>query len=502
MQHLIVSATFVAFAAKRLITCVSDSRTARTSQNDNTTSSMYLDSRSLQVTASHASSVKLLDDAVLAYLGMKKDAGLRVAALLQADEECVLAHCLNGYLAMHACRREQTSRARETVARAKSIAEMDGANRREELHIAALDNWSTGKIEAAVDCLENILADFPLDILALRLSQFLTSYLGRSKAIRDSIAPVLPAWSPEIPGYGFVLSCYAYGLEEAGDYDAAERFGRQAVELNPNDLWGAHAVAHVMEMQGRPAEGVEWITKTEQQWDGCGNFINHLWWHCGLYHLATANYAEALELYDRKVNVRSDEYLDFVNASALLWRIEQAGVDVENRWEGLATQVEAKLEDHCFVFVDLHYLLATATIVDAVRIQEALDACIHYASGDSTEAFVMRDVGLAMAKAILAHRRQSYGDASDLLFPVRHEIHRVGGSHAQRDVFEQLLIDSAIRAERFSLAKSLVQERIKKRPRDIWSWRNSARIAEKLADLEGVAASHAEVERILGYAKG
>jgi tetratricopeptide (TPR) repeat protein len=463
---------------------------------------MHVDSRGLQMTASGASSVVLLDDVVSAYLGMRKDTALRAAALQQADEECVLAYCLNGYLAMHACRREQADRARESLARAKKIARTAGGNHREELHISALDNWCAGKIEGAVDCWEKILVDFPLDILALRLAQFLTSYLGRSRAIRDSIARVLPAWSPEIPGYGFVLSCYAYGLEEAGDYETAERFGRKAIDLNANDLWGAHAVTHVMEMQGRPAEGVEWIANIDKHWEGCGNFVNHLWWHCALFHLATEDYGAALELYDRRVNVPGDEYLDIANASALLWRIEQAGVDVGNRWEELVTRVGGNLEDHFFVFVDLHYLLATATSLDAARARDALESCIHYAREDSTEAVVMRNVGLPMAKAIIAHRKRAYGQASDLLFPVRHEIHRIGGSHAQRDVFEQMLIDSAIRAERFSLAESLLQERIKKRPRDLWSWRTSAIVAEKLKDPAGVASSHAGIDRILRCGEG
>jgi tetratricopeptide (TPR) repeat protein len=458
---------------------------------------MYVDSRGLQITASAASSVELLDQAVSAYLGMRKDTVLRAAALQQADEGCVLGHCMNGYLAMHTCRRDQADRARQIILSAKKVAQSAGATRRERLHITALENWGVGKLEEAVDRWEEILVDFPLDILALRLAQFMSSYLGRSEAIRDSVARVLPAWSQEVPGYAFVLSCYAYGLEEAGEYETAERFGRKALELNPYDLWGAHAVVHVLEMQGRPAQGVEWIASTHGCWQECGNFVNHLWWHCALFHLAAGNYSGALELYDRKVNVPGDEYLDIANASALLWRIEQAGLDVGNRWEKLACQVSENLEHHFFVFVDLHYLLATAASHGSSRARDFLESCTRYATQDSTEAEVMRDVGASIAKAIIAHRQGAYGEAVDLLLPVSHLTYRIGGSHAQRDVFEQMLIDSAIRAGRFSLARSLLEERTKKRPRELWAWRTFALVSEKLGDTAGANSSHAEINSIL-----
>ena len=462
--------------------------------------STFCDSRGLAVTASTPASVELLDSAVLAYLGMRKDTAVRTAALLDADPACILGHCLNGYLHMHACRGAEATLARQDLARAQRLTESSDPTPRERLHIVALNAWSKGKLAAALDFWETILAGAPFDLLALRLAQFMTSYLGRSARIRDSIARVFPMWTPETSGYGFVLSCYAYGLEEAGDYEIAERFGRRAVEMNPRDLWGTHAVAHVMEMQGRTREGITWISSAQDEWIECGNFVNHLWWHCGLFQLAAEQYEEALALYDRRVWVEeSDEYLDIANASALLWRLEQAGINVGDRWERLAQRAAHHLDEHFFVFVDLHYMIAAVAGLPAASTEKFLDSCTRFAgTAKCTEAAVMQNVGLPLAKAIIAHRKGAFGDAVDLIFPVKDLIHGIGGSHAQRDLFEHLLLDAAVRAERLNVARSLLSQRIEKRPRDLWAWRMLACLLETLGDATAAAASRAEIARILG----
>jgi hypothetical protein len=119
--------------------------------------------------------------------------------------------------------------------------------------VAALWAWSGGDLLTAGAHWEAILLDYPTDILALRLQHFATFWTGNSVALRDGMARALPAWDERTPGYSYVLGMYAFGLEEAGEYAMAEARGKHAVELNPDDLWAIHAVAHVLEMQGRCA---------------------------------------------------------------------------------------------------------------------------------------------------------------------------------------------------------------------------------------------------------
>src|ERR1044072_335455 len=80
----------------------------------------------------------------------------------------------------------------------------------------------------------------------------------------------------------------------------AEAAGRAAVDLDAADLWATHAVAHVMEMQGRHEEGIAWLSELQRHWAGANNLLHHLWWHRALFHLERREFDEVLALYDRR----------------------------------------------------------------------------------------------------------------------------------------------------------------------------------------------------------
>ena len=423
------------------------------------------------VQATSLEAVRLLDDAVTAYARARRTTRDRLAAALAVDPDCVLAHCLDGYLHLLSSKRASVPSSREALGRAESAASRDSTGRREQLHCAALKAWSKGDMRGAADVWNTLLDEFPRDLIALKVSQFVLSYLGESEGMRDRVTRVLPSWTADHPGYGFTLGCYAYALEEAGDYRQAEDVGRRAVELDRGDIWAAHAVAHVAEMEGRLEDGIRWISSLADEWHDCSNFALHLKWHESLYHLELEQHDQVLALYDRDVRAEStDEYLDIANAVSLLWRLEQAGVDVGARWHELAARAEGHIDDHTLVFVDLHYVMALAAAGNDSAVRQMLKSSEEFSSMSRrrTEAQVMAEVGLPLARAIVAHRAGSYGAAVDQLYPVRHLIKRIGASHAQRDLFHQLLIDAAWRGGRHAEARELLAERLVWRPGNRW----------------------------------
>ncbi|MGH7719033.1 MAG: tetratricopeptide repeat protein, partial [Gemmatimonadaceae bacterium] len=81
------------------------------------------------------------------------------------------------------------------------------------------------------------------------------------------------------------------------------------------------------------------------------------------------------------------------------------------------------------------------------------------------------------------------------LFPVRRRVQLIGGSHAQRDLFEQLLIDAAWRARRLDVAATLLEERTASRPGNRWGWKHRAAVLSALG-APGAAGAHRELDRL------
>ena len=289
----------------------------------------------------------------------------------------------------------------------------------------------------------------------------------RSAAIRDTAARVLPDWDRDNPLTSFVHGLYAFGLEETGDLKRAEDFGREALSRNPRDAWATHALAHVMETANRHDEGVAFLRSTRADWTHAHFMAGHNGWHLALFLIELGRFDEVLADYDRfsAVKLAGDATLDRVDAAALLWRLELAGVDVGDRWAPVADKWMAHADDHVLAFNDLHCAFAAARSPasgDVKRFRHSLDAYERLGSGDNRH--VTAAVGRGLIDGALAFAGGDYARAVEAILPVRREAVRIGGSHAQRDVVNQTLIAAAERSGQWTLARELLAERAAVRP--------------------------------------
>ena len=409
---------------------------------------MPQDAHGLTLTTTTASA-DAFDHVITGYLKYRADLPQRVAALLAADPECALSYCLQGYMFMLAYKASLIHAARQSHATAARLAAH--ATPREKLHVEALAAWIEGELDAAIALWEQILAAHPHDVLALRLSHFTNFWLGRPHDMAVSIERVMPAWSEAYPGYASVLACRCFAQEESGNLLAAEPSGRRAIELDPGDLWAAHAVAHVLEMQGRRAEGIEFLTTLAPNWDGANNLRHHLWWHCALYHLELGSHAEVLRLYDTSfrnlaaplVQAQPDVYIDVQNAISMLFRLERLGVDVGQRWHELADQAETRIGDCQSAFTLPHWMMALAAAGREDAAARMIEGMRAFANGNGTIQKIVRDYALPVTEAARAHRQGRHAEAAALMRPALGGMYRLGGSHAQQDVLEQLFLDAA-----------------------------------------------------------
>jgi len=412
------------------------------------------DLHGLTISTSSAEAAAAMERALASFLKFRLDVREHLSCCLAADPEFGLAHCLKGYFTMLLYKQASVAPAAQSARTARAL--VTKATGREQAHVEALEAWVEGDLDRTLTIWETILADHPTDALALRLAHLKYFWLGRPRDMVASVERVVPRWDRDLPAWGAILSCRCFAYEECGDYVTAEAAGRAAVALDPADLWATHAVAHIMEMQDRHDEGIAWLGELERHWAGANNLLHHLWWHRALFHLERREFEEVLDLYDRRfrdlnsplAQAQPDYHIDIQNAASMLFRLERHDVPVGNRWIELADKAEKRIGDCMSPFTLPHWLMALAATGRYAAAERMLDAMRAFSRGRKTIAPIVGDVALPVGEAVLAHRRGQYSRAVDLMRPVLDDMHRLGGSHAQQDVLNQLFLDAAVKAER------------------------------------------------------
>jgi hypothetical protein len=449
------------------------------------------DRRAMPVSNSRRDAIDACDDAIELFHGYY---GNPIEALDQAialDPGAVLPRVAKAGILL-----TTTEKAFQPLAAAEvesAVQHSAGANARERGHIAACQAWLDGDWRRAVRSWGDVLLDHPRDTLALQFAHLGDFFLGQSQMLRDRVARVLPYWRETTPGFNFVLGMHAFGLEETGDYARAEQTGRHALELNARDPWAVHAVAHVMEMQGRLPEGIAWLESRAPDWSPDNGFAYHNWWHLALYYLDLGEHAKVLELYDTRIRPgNSQVILEMIDATAMLWRLHLRGVNVGDRWQGLADAWEPLAGDAHYAFNDVHAMMA---FIGAGREQAArtlLASLRARADGEGgTNAMMTREVGLPACVALAAFGRGDWDVVVEMLRPVRLIAHRFGGSHAQRDILSLTLIEAALRGGQGQFARALAAERTQVKPTSPFNWRLTARAQVLLGEDAGATQSQA-----------
>lgn len=432
---------------------------------------MQQDALGLDLTTNSPVAATAYDGALTDFMEHRLSTSAHIKTSLEADPEFVMGLCFRGCILMQLGSVAIYGKVDATLKKLQLLAA--DATHRERQHIRALEFWLAGRVSESCNIWQDILVQTPQDLLALRLHHFMSFWQGRREDLRSLPASVLGQIDESPPGYSYVLGMFAFGLEECGDYQRAEEFGRKAIALNKEDLWALHSVAHVLEMQGRFDDGVELLNQPFGIWEDRNPFKDHVWWHTSLFALERDEHDRVLDIYDREVRI--DEigfYLDFQNAASLLMRLELYGVDVGDRWTELADMAETRKDDHVMPFTDMHFMLALAGAKRTQAGNEYLESLETFSTQkDNDAAQITASLGLPIAKFLQNYTQKDFSNAIDSLLPMRHNFAPLGGSHAQQDILHQMLIDAAIRDGRIDLARSLLAERKTLRPNSKWAHR-------------------------------
>ncbi|MFI8852414.1 tetratricopeptide repeat protein [Streptomyces sp. NPDC053499] len=429
------------------------------------------------------------ESAVDSMLFFRCDVAESLGAMRRVAPGAPLGQAFAVYLGLLGTERAQAVAAGEEFARFRAEADHSAFTERERAHLCAASVWLGGDIERAGALLREINVGWPRDTLALVVGHQIDFFTGNADSLRDRIAGALTAWDEDDPHYGPLLGMFGFGLEESGDYARAEEVARAAVERQPCDVWGIHAVVHTLEMRGRFAEGIRYLDSRTRDWGANNMMAVHNWWHYGLYALEAGDTGRVLEIYDATLDPASSSglALELLDAAALLWRLyldgEEALRVVGDRWEPLADAWAARDDGPHYAFNDTHAVMA---YLGAGRVREAEALVADRAEWAArprpgvTNHIMTAEIGLPVCRALIAFAQGRYGETVDLLLPLRGRLQTFGGSHAQRDAVQRTLVEAALRARRYELARTLLSERLSLRPTSPYNWLTHARLADEL----------------------
>jgi len=395
-----------------------------------------------------------IDDFVSGFLAYEKKAA-NVLAAADADPDATLAQIYAGFSWMFLEAVGAEEQAAHYLARARLT--QASANAREKMLLAQLERWIAGDIPAVQAIGEQIVDDYPRDLASAKLHQYFSFNRGDAASMLRIAEKLLPA----NPGNPHVHGMLAFGYEQMHQIEKAEIAARKALSLKEKEPWAQHALAHVMLSQGRVREGVDFMGAASRTWVDLNSFMyTHNWWHKALFHISLGDEQAVFDAYDSHVWGQEKDYSqDQVGAVSLLARMEIAGMDVGNRWEDVADHMRSRARDTIQPFLTIQYLYGLARAERAEA--DALMAAVadKAASADAFDRLVWRDVVLPGCRGVLAHARGQHAEAVKYLSIANPRIAEIGGSHAQRDLFGQILLDAHVKAGNWDIARQMLEMR-------------------------------------------
>ncbi|WP_162583902.1 tetratricopeptide repeat protein [Variovorax sp. PBS-H4] len=418
------------------------------------------DSLGNPITLTDPASLRAINDFVEGFIACEaRAAGVLAAA--QDDNPLVQAYCAT--LHLFAESRDAVPNARPFLERARAGASR--ASPREQRYIAAVSAWADGDILRAIALHHEQAREHPRDLASLKLGQYHCFNIGDCPGMLRLALAGLPA-AADVP---YLHGMAAFGYEQCHFMREAEASARRAIAMERKEPWAHHALGHVMLTEGRLAEGLDFMRGVSDSWVDLNSFmVTHNWWHVALFLIDLRRDAEALAVYDEQVwGVAKDYSQDQIGAVSLLARLELAGIDVGDRWQALAGYLAQRLDDHVLPFLDLQYLygLARAGRPEAERLLHNIESFAPQAA-PSTRASWQR-VAIPAARGLLAHARGDAAGAVEGLGLALPRLAEIGGSHAQRDLFEQLYLDALIATgteATLASAQGLLQQRVNAQP--------------------------------------
>jgi len=355
--------------------------------------------------------------------------------------------------------------ARERAARARAL--VGGVSARERGHVGAIATAiELGGGPEALAMVKEHVAAFPRDAFVLSQANGVYGLIGFSGRVdrNDEQLALLDSVAADYGDDWWFLSAYGFAHTELFRFDEGRRLVERSMQLYDRNAHGAHALGHVFYETGDPAAGAAFLDPWLVLYDRTAQLHGHLSWHLALFELAAGNLDRVLALYDESIgpkNVRAAPLGILADSASLLWRCDLYGAEVGEAWRDVCDVAMRAFPRPGITFADVHAALAYAATGDADSLDRLATELRDRASAGKLPA---GEAVVDLVEGIGAFRRGDYEGAIGLLEPVSDQVIRIGGSHAQRELFEDTLLQAYLRSCRRAQAEALLRARLDRRP--------------------------------------
>lgn len=360
--------------------------------------------------------------------------------------------------------RGQIAGARARAARTRALAE--NTTPRERGHVAAVAAAIEGNPAAALDLTRAHLKDFPRDAFVLSQVNGVYSLIGFSGR-QDRNQEQLDLLDSVAPAYGddwWFLSAHAFAYNELFQQERARALVERSLALYPRNAHGAHTAGHVFFETGDNDGGAAFLSSWMPGYDQRAQLHCHLSWHWALFELARGNYDRVMALYDENISPRVTGWNTLTavaDGASLLWRCDLHGAYDRLPWDEVRAHAAAAYPRAGVTWADVHCAIAYAGAGDEAALSALIDGLREREAQGRQPA---GPVAVRLALGIAAFRHGDFEETIRQIEPVAGEVVRIGGSHAQREVFEDTLIEACLRAGHADKAEALLRERLGRRP--------------------------------------
>jgi tetratricopeptide (TPR) repeat protein len=417
----------------------------------------------------------------------------RLAEAATADEGFALPHAALALLCQQQGRVEDARAAAEC---ARTLAA--GTTPREQRHAEAIALAVGGEGGKALGVMREHLVAHPLDALLVFQAHSIIGFSGRPEREQERygfLAQLAPVYGDD----WWFLSAWSFVHHELERFEEARRLSERSLELYPRNAAASHNVAHVFYETDDHGSGADFLAGWLAGYDQGAPYHTHLSWHLALHHLAEGRYRQVMELYNTAISPTvSRNRITFFDASSLLWRWQMYGCsDGPLPWAEVCSMAGMIAPRPGMAFADMHAALTYAATGDDAAITRMIDGLRDLdAKGHPLAGPVM----LPVVEGIHAFARGAYDTAITHLEPVAPQFHRIGGSHAQWEIVEEILAEAYLRDGRYEQAEALLRKRLDRRPspRDLF-WLGKAQAgcarSEAAATLAEARARWPHAER-------